>query len=352
MNPGTFSGINRNVPTYSRLGGGSWGSNRGRLSVDELRMFGYPDGQRGYTTGASGGGAKMYNTNPQTNIVSIAFPGDLGSISNVLSGQLVSTSVPMSAAYNTSGTIFVTQNATNNTSAFEANTTIANYGASAVTIPGMSSVVGGNLYVANGAAVTFGVANFADITSNLAWAATNAGTLAVGTVYNYDARETVVQSGVTITRRSGYHVSDTGTGGTITTQVGLDIPALTGGTTNIGISNLSSFNQQGAMIPVNNVVTVTSNAGTIPINAFLSTFTNSSAATATITMTTTGATDGQLKEIRFYDFSAVAQTITWVNTENSSVTVPPTSNGSTTSPLTVGFQFNSQTSKWRCIFQA
>ena len=53
--------------------------------------------------------------------------------------------------------------------------------------------------------------------------------------------------------------------------------------------------------------------------------------------------------VQILDYSAVAQTISWVNTENSSVTAPTTSNGSTTLPLTIGFIYNSQTSKWRCI---
>jgi hypothetical protein len=101
-----------------------------------------------------------------------------------------------------------------------------------------------------------------------------------------------------------------------------------------------------------NTVTVTSNAGTVPITYRLNNFTNSSAATMTITMATASAVDGQMSIVRIYDFSAVAQTISWVNTENSSVTVPTTSNGSTTLPLTVGFMYNSATSKWRCIASA
>lgn len=96
-------------------------------------------------------------------------------------------------------------------------------------------------------------------------------------------------------------------------------------------------------------VTVTSNAATADISHGIQNFTNSSAATMAITLTTTSAVDGQFKEIRIYDFSAVAQTIGWTNTENSTVTVPTTSNGSTTLPLSVLFQFNSGTSKWRCL---
>lgn len=102
----------------------------------------------------------------------------------------------------------------------------------------------------------------------------------------------------------------------------------------------------------NNAITASGNAATIPITARVHTVTNNSAATLTITLTTASAVDGQLHLIRILDASAVAQTITWVNTENSTVTAPVTSNGSTTLPLTVGFQYNSATSKWRCIASA
>jgi len=99
-------------------------------------------------------------------------------------------------------------------------------------------------------------------------------------------------------------------------------------------------------------ITVTSNAGTVTRANRVNNFTNSSAATMTITMSTTSAADGDMVMVRIKDFSAAAQTITWVNTENSTVTAPTTSNGSTTLPLTVGFQYNSATSKWRCIASA
>lgn len=102
----------------------------------------------------------------------------------------------------------------------------------------------------------------------------------------------------------------------------------------------------------NNAIATSGNAATVPITHRLNTVTNNSAATLTITMTTTSAVDGQLVMVRILDFSGVAQTITWVNTENSTVTAPTTSNGSTTLPLTVGFQYNSLTSKWRCIASA
>lgn len=105
-------------------------------------------------------------------------------------------------------------------------------------------------------------------------------------------------------------------------------------------------------ICTSNAITATSNAATVPVTSRLSTVTNSSAATLAITITTTSAVDGQLLMVRILDYSAVAQTITWTNTENSTVTAPTTSNGSTTLPLTVGFQYNANTSKWRCIASA
>lgn len=122
-----------------------------------------------------------------------------------------------------------------------------------------------------------------------------------------------------------------------------------------GLGTTQTFTGQDKfnnIIDVNNAVTVTTNAGTVPITFRLNTFTNSSASAMTITMATASAVDGQMTIVRIYDFSAVTEGITWVNTENSTVTAPATSNGSTTLPLTVGFMYNSATSKWRCIASA
>lgn len=106
------------------------------------------------------------------------------------------------------------------------------------------------------------------------------------------------------------------------------------------------------IISTSNAITATSNAATVPVTSKVNTVTNSSAATLTITMTTTGAVDGQTSIVRILDFSGVTETITWVNTENSTVSAPTTSNGSTTLPLTVGFMYNNATSKWRCVASA
>lgn len=101
-----------------------------------------------------------------------------------------------------------------------------------------------------------------------------------------------------------------------------------------------------------NAITASGNAATVPITSGRNIVTNNSAATLTITLTTTSAVNMQTCIVQILDASAVAQTITWVNTEDSTVTAPTTSNGSTTLPLTVGFIYNSATSKWRCVAKA
>lgn len=100
-----------------------------------------------------------------------------------------------------------------------------------------------------------------------------------------------------------------------------------------------------------NAITASTNAATVPITSGRNIVTNNSAATLTVTLTT-GAINMQTCVVQILDFSAVAQTITWVNTENSTITAPVTSNGSTTLPLTIGFIYNSATSKWRCVASA
>lgn len=103
------------------------------------------------------------------------------------------------------------------------------------------------------------------------------------------------------------------------------------------------------LIASNNTITASGNAATVPITSRINTVVNNSAATLTITLTTAGAVSKQLVEVCLIDFSAVAQSLVWVNTENSSVSAPTTSNGSTTLPLSALFQFNGNTSKWRCL---
>jgi hypothetical protein len=111
----------------------------------------------------------------------------------------------------------------------------------------------------------------------------------------------------------------------------------------------------GSLTPATPTVTVaTPNTVTVAATSRVSNVQNASANSLQITMSTSGAVDAALVEVRIYDYSNVAQTLTWVNTENASVTVPTSSNGSTTLPLSVLFQYNAGgtaggTSKWRCL---
>jgi hypothetical protein len=95
-----------------------------------------------------------------------------------------------------------------------------------------------------------------------------------------------------------------------------------------------------------NTPTVTAGAVTVPITSRINNIVVS--ATTAITITTTGAVDGQQVVVRLTD-GGTAETISWVNTENSTILAPLTSPASTTLPTTVGFQYNGNTSKWRCI---
>ncbi len=147
---------------------------------------------------------------------------------------------------------------------------------------------------------------------------------------------------------SGVLTNCTGTAASLTAGNVTTNANMTGDVTSSG-SNATTVGAIAGRTVANTAVTVSSNAGTCPVTTLLDTFTNSSAATMAITIATSGATDGQKKIVRIYDFSGAAQTIGWTNTENSTVSAPLTSNGSTTLPLTVGFMYNNSSGKWRTV---
>ena len=135
--------------------------------------------------------------------------------------------------------------------------------------------------------------------------------------------------------------------GNLTVYSGLTVSGIS---TYVGNATFSGTVTSNAYLPNVSSITATSNAATVSGANYTSTkVTNNSAAALTITMATGTAVDGMQSIVRIYDFSAVAQTISWTNTENSQVSAPTTSNGSTTLPLTVGFIYNGSTSKWRCV---
>ena len=98
--------------------------------------------------------------------------------------------------------------------------------------------------------------------------------------------------------------------------------------------------------------TASANAATVNLAYATNTITNNSAATLTVTLPTAGAIDGEKRMVRILPSSAVAQTLTLVNTENSSVTAPASTGSSTTIPIFIGFQYNLATTKWTVIASA
>lgn len=127
---------------------------------------------------------------------------------------------------------------------------------------------------------------------------------------------------------------------------------ITTGTFGTGAYTMDTSLTVPQIFNADHAIAASSNAATVTRAYRNNVVTNDSAATLTITMSTTSAAGGDMVLVQILDFSAVAQTITWVNTEDSTVTAPTTSNGSTTLPLTVGFKWNTLTSKWRCIGKA
>lgn len=108
-------------------------------------------------------------------------------------------------------------------------------------------------------------------------------------------------------------------------------------------SQLSGVNDLTFVV---NTPTVSAGAVTVPSTSRINNVVVS--ATTAITMSTTNAVDGQLSEVRITD-GGTGETLSWVNTENSTITAPTTSPGSATLPTSVLWQYNSLTSKWRCI---
>jgi hypothetical protein len=177
---------------------------------------------------------------------------------------------------------------------------------------------------------------------------TNSKTLSVSDTTTLATNAITLGGGEVITFSASNALSLLTTGTTVMT-----LPAVTDTVAVLGTAQTYTATMtEKQVVWSNNAITASGNAATVPITYRLNTVTNNSAATLTITMTTTSAVDGQMTIVRVLDATAATQTITWVNTENSTVSAPTTSNGSTSLFLTVGFIYNGGTSKWRCIASA
>ena len=109
----------------------------------------------------------------------------------------------------------------------------------------------------------------------------------------------------------------------------------------VGVWSIGNAITLGVQAP-----TVTSGAVTVGPGYNVANVTGLSATTA-ITLSTSGAVDGQELTVRVTD-NGTGRTISWVNTENSTVSVPTSTTASTMK--TVKFQYNSVTSNWRCCW--
>ena len=111
------------------------------------------------------------------------------------------------------------------------------------------------------------------------------------------------------------------------------------------------YGEQVMSAPVFSVSTLTVTAGAVTVPVGYPTYNFTVVASTTITLTTTGAYDGQHVLLRILDGGS-AETLTFANTENSSISVPTVSAGSSTIPRTVDLIFNSATTKWTCVHYA
>ena len=138
--------------------------------------------------------------------------------------------------------------------------------------------------------------------------------------------------------------------GTATNITGLPAAAVLAGTLGTGAYVMDTKLTVPQLILTANAITASANAATVPVTSGRNVVTNNSAATLTITMTTASAANMQTCIVRVFPSSAVAQTLTFVNTENSAATSVPSSTGSSvTIPISVGFIYNAVTSLWTCV---
>jgi hypothetical protein len=238
-NRGALRGVGNFVDGNDYIGkGGSWAGNRGRMVIDELRLWGYPNSSYASLTGLRA--ARLINTNPLIG-ANPFYPNDSGSIVNAIAGSIAFQGVtPFSAVYNTAG--IITQclaSSTGNPSCFENDTIITNVaGQSATSLLQLSSVIAGTTYFTSGGTCTLTALN--DVVSGPTFEAFSSGTLTCTTLFNYEAHVNV-NTGSTVTTRIGYRFTDSNNNsgaGSIGTQVGFDVPGtLSGATVNIGVRN-------------------------------------------------------------------------------------------------------------------
>jgi hypothetical protein len=277
-----------------------------------------------------------------------ATPPSFGDIGNSASFQLNFSSALMGGGLKTTYTVVLQQTGSvfGMDVGYWHNATYKNVNGTAANLsPALSFCDSSTLEVDN-ATITMGAST--SFRSAVNYTAINSGTATGGTHTHISADMVVTAAtgnSMTLATRTGLKYNDFSTSGSgthaVTDQFAVDIAACTGAASrNVGVRCTP------AVVYPPTVCTCTSNAATVPVSCAHAKITNSSAATCTITLTTTNALDGQELLVRFLDASAASQTVTFTNSETGKAGAPPTSLGSTTIPTTYRFIFNSGTSKW------
>jgi hypothetical protein len=256
MNRGTFRGSPASIGDYTyQPNSGSWGGNRGRFQVDELRLFGVADGQSNWL---AAGAARVINVAAGRNGPSALYaPGDTGMVVNAVSGTILCNGVgfPFQSVYNTSGRLRFTANSSAGFAGYEMNTVVDNLAGSAISLPNLVGATTTAFYVANVSACSitqFATTGAFDVQSFPIMGTTGAGTLSATSYTNFLANSGI-QTGVTVTTRRGFYFLDTNQqgsnlapllmasgNGAVTNNVGLDVPGISFGSNNIGVRLMSS----------------------------------------------------------------------------------------------------------------
>lgn len=149
--------------------------------------------------------------------------------------------------------------------------------------------------------------NFTGFNSGNTLSRTGAFTLTVTNYMQFYANTLNVGAGTTIGTRYGLRVADVNNAGTVTTNYGVFIPAMTGGSTNVGISNASSLLQSGAatLSGTNTLSGATTATAGLTINTTALTITDVNVVLSTSTGTQFGTATGQ--KLAFYGKTPVIQ---------------------------------------------
>ena len=207
------------------------------------------------------------------------------------------------------------------------------------------------------ASTTFALINTVATTVTFAGAATTltvGGTSTAAVTHNYSTNATAAATTKTV---------NLGTGGAASSTTNVNIGSANGGTTNIASPTLQS---NGVAVPTisststltnkritNRVTALSANSATPAINTDNTNVVHITGQTAAITSFTTNLTgtpvDGDTLRVSITGTGAVA--LTWGASFEASTVALPTTTVSTTR-LDVGFIWNTETSKWRCVAQS